>query len=142
VTRGADGDAVGEGDAAICRRLGERIRELRDERGLTQQTLAERAGGRTSSKHIGAVERGESAPTATSLVRIAHGLEVTVGELFSTITPGQPPRLPRRTISVARESLRSLNAILDALDQLPPPSESPPTYELQSRALRRRSRTR
>ena len=128
-------------DAEICRRLGERIRELREERNLTQQALAERAGGRTSYKHIGAVERGENAPSATSLVRIAHGLEVTVGELFSKITPGPMPRVPRRTITVARESLRALNAILDALDRLPPPPEGRSGYEL-SPGGSRRSRTR
>jgi transcriptional regulator with XRE-family HTH domain len=113
---------VREDDAGVCRRLGERIRELRKERGLSQQGLAERAGGRTSAKHIGAVERGSSVPSATSLVRIAQGLEVTVGELFSTITPGQPPRLPRRTIILARESIQSLASLVD---DLAAPSEAP-----------------
>lgn len=111
--------------AEIRRRLGKRIRELRDERGLTQEALAERAGGRMSAKHVGAVERGKSAPGTTSLVRLAHGLEVTVGELFSTVTPGGLSRLPRRTISAVRDSLRVLGAFMDTIDRPPEPPESP-----------------
>lgn len=96
-----------------------------------------------SAKHVGAVERGRTAPSATSLVRFALGLEVTVGELFSTITPGPPPRLPRRTITVARESLRSLLAIVDLLDPVPAQPEGSARYELsRSRPAPRRPRSR
>lgn len=67
-------------DQQILRRLGERIRNLRNLRDLTQERLAERAG--LTSKFLGEVERVETNPSATSLVRIAEGLSVDLGELF------------------------------------------------------------
>jgi transcriptional regulator with XRE-family HTH domain len=143
VTRATGGNAIVPDDAEIRRRLGERIRQLREERGLTQQALGERAGRRTSQKHIGAIERGESAPRATLLVRIARALDVTVGELFSTITPGQRPPLARRRITIARENLRSLEEFVNAIDRPPTPSESASAYELRrSSGVARRFGTR
>ena len=131
MTRAAVTNPIVDDDVEIRRRLGRRIRELRRERGLTQQELAEGAGRRTSQKHIGAVERGMSAPRATLLVRIAHALEVTVGDLFTTITPGQPTPLPRKRITIARENLRLLTEFVDAVDNPQMPIESAPGYELR-----------
>ena len=83
-------------DAAVRRLLGARVRDLRLRRNLSQATLAER--GRTSTKHIGEVERGGCAPTATVLVRIASALGVSVGDLFTTENdaPNQRLRASRR----------------------------------------------
>jgi len=142
VTRAAGGNEVVANDSEIRRRLGERIRQLREERGLTQQALGERAGRRTSQKHIGAVERGESAPRATLLVRIARALDVTVGELFSTITPGPQRPLVRRRITIARESLRSLAEFVDSIDRPSTSVETASEYELQrAPSAARRSRS-
>jgi transcriptional regulator with XRE-family HTH domain len=142
VTRAAGGNEVVANDSEIRRRLGERIRQLREERGLTQQALGERAGRRTSQKHIGAVERGESAPRATLLVRIARALDVTVGELFSTITPGPQRPLVRRRITIARESLRSLAEFVDSIDRPSTSVETASEYELQrAPGAARRSRS-
>ena len=142
MTRAAGGNEVVANDSEIRRRLGERIRQLREERGLTQQALGERAGRRTSQKHIGAVERGESAPRATLLVRIARALDVTVGELFSTITPGPQRPLVRRRITIARESLRSLAEFVDSIDRPSTSVETASEYELQrAPGAARRSRS-
>jgi transcriptional regulator with XRE-family HTH domain len=73
-------------DREIRRLLGMRIRELRLARGLSQEAVAER-GGRITCKHVGEIERAESNPSATSLVRIAYGIGVAVGELFATLPP-------------------------------------------------------
>lgn len=69
-------------DHEVLQRLGERIRNLRNLRDLTQERLAERAG--LTPKFLGEVERQETNPSATSLVRIADGLSVSVGDLFDT----------------------------------------------------------
>jgi transcriptional regulator with XRE-family HTH domain len=77
-------------DREIRRLLGVRIRELRLARGLSQEAVAER-GGRITCKHIGEIERAESNPSATSLVRIAYGIGVAVSELFATLPPPADP---------------------------------------------------
>lgn len=59
--------------------LGDAIRRLRLERGLSQEQLAERAG--TDLTQIGGIERGVRNPSYTTLVRLAAALETRVGEL-------------------------------------------------------------
>jgi transcriptional regulator with XRE-family HTH domain len=69
------------GPPDVHARLARRIRRLRDERGLTLDALAERAG--VSRSMISLVERGESSPTAAVLDRLSAGLGVTLASLFS-----------------------------------------------------------
>jgi transcriptional regulator with XRE-family HTH domain len=111
---------------------------LRADRGLSQEAVAERGGGITY-KHVGEVERAESNPSATSLVRIANGLGVSVGDLFGTITPNDgPPPVPRRMITVVRESIRLLTAMLDELTgDAPMPDEVARTRVLRPRGMRK-----
>lgn len=110
-------------DSEIRRKLGTRIRELRVDQGLSQEAVAERGGGITY-KHVGEVERAESNPSATSLVRIANGLGVSVGDLFGTITPSNgPPPVPRRVVTAVRDSIRALTAMLDECTDASPSSE-------------------
>lgn len=61
--------------------LGEAVRRLRLEAGLSQEQLAERAG--TDLTQIGGIERGVRNPSYTTLVRLADALETSVGELTS-----------------------------------------------------------
>jgi transcriptional regulator with XRE-family HTH domain len=61
--------------------LGEAIRRLRLEAGLSQEQLAERAG--TDLTQIGGIERGVRNPSYTTLLRLAAALETSVGELTS-----------------------------------------------------------
>ena len=64
--------------ALVC--LGERVRELRLERELTQQETAERA--LIDDKHLQAVEAGKTNPTVATLVGIARALDVDLASLF------------------------------------------------------------
>lgn len=73
------------GDQAVRRGIGVRLRELRTERRLSQEGVAERAG--IACKYVGEIERGETNPSVTILVRLARGLGVPVAELFRRITP-------------------------------------------------------
>ena len=59
--------------------MGLRVRELRKERDISQERLAQLAG--VSFKTIARVERTDSASSRT-LQRLADALDVTVGELF------------------------------------------------------------
>jgi len=63
-------------------RLGQRIREIRKERGMSQTELAEKAG--ISLITISRIERGERDPHLTTLLRIARGLDVRLSELLRT----------------------------------------------------------
>jgi transcriptional regulator with XRE-family HTH domain len=65
---------------AIRQKLGEKIRQLRKLRELTQEQLGEKAG--ISYKFIGEVERGIVNPSLDSLIGIARALNVNVKELF------------------------------------------------------------
>jgi transcriptional regulator with XRE-family HTH domain len=61
-------------------RLGQRIREIRKERGMNQTELAEKAG--ISLITISRIERGERDPHVRTLAQIARGLGVPAYELL------------------------------------------------------------
>ena len=71
-------DAPGVGMAIA--RLSKKIRELRLEAELTQEAAAERA--KLDEKHWQDIEAGRTNPTLATLVGIARGLSVKLGELF------------------------------------------------------------
>ena len=73
----------------IDSRIAARIRELRAERGLTLDGLAEAAD--VSRAMLSRIERGESSPTAHLLGKICNGLGVTLSALFAaTEAPSSP----------------------------------------------------
>jgi transcriptional regulator with XRE-family HTH domain len=65
----------------FLQRLGQRIRQIREEKKLTQVMLAERSG--LHRTFIGAVERGERNLAILNLRVIAKALRVPVGELVA-----------------------------------------------------------
>lgn len=97
------------------KRLGERIREERLRRGLTQAQLAEDID--ISNTYMGAIERGERCLTLDTLVRLVNRLGVTVDYLladsvreadstiidqFRQIIDGQPYARKQMAIHVLR----------------------------------------
>jgi len=67
------------------RELGERVRKLRLERGLTQEKLGQRVG--LDRTHIGFVEQARRDVRFTTLLLIAKALDVDVGDLVRGIEP-------------------------------------------------------
>ncbi|MFD3259578.1 helix-turn-helix domain-containing protein [Paenibacillus lentus] len=66
---------------SILRRLvGENIRRVRKEQGLTQEELAEKA--ELQYQYIGGVERGTRNISLDSLEKIINALNITYSELF------------------------------------------------------------
>jgi transcriptional regulator with XRE-family HTH domain len=61
--------------------LGQRVRELRTKRRLTQQALAESAG--IPQTHVSAIELGLMQPNLGTLLRLALALECKVSALVS-----------------------------------------------------------
>jgi transcriptional regulator with XRE-family HTH domain len=56
------------------------VRKLREQRGLTQEQLGERA--EVSATYIGFVERGDSVPTLTVILQITKGLSAKAADLL------------------------------------------------------------
>lgn len=67
-------------DIDLDRRLGARLKGVRQARGMTLDQLAARSG--VSRAMISRVERGESSPTAALLDRLCAGLGIVLSALF------------------------------------------------------------
>ncbi len=77
----------------------EQIRKLRKGRGLTLETLAGRSG--LTKGYLSRVENRQLSPSINTLVKIAQGLGVPLGELFSEDKPDRP-------LFIARSNERKL----------------------------------
>ena len=62
------------------RALASRIKELRDQKGISQEELAHRAG--LSRTGMGFLETGKRWPRLDTLMKVADGLNITVDELL------------------------------------------------------------
>jgi transcriptional regulator with XRE-family HTH domain len=71
--------------------LGERLRTVRQQSGVTQVVLAERAG--LPQSHISEIERGVMLPNLLTLLRIAAALPCKVSELTSVFDDEDLARL-------------------------------------------------
>ena len=80
--------------------LGERVRELREQQGLSQEQLAERST--LDVTYISGIERGRRNPGLNSLNRLAKALKVALPAL---VTDLRQPR--RREIRRGRPRKRS-----------------------------------
>ncbi|MDO3409711.1 helix-turn-helix transcriptional regulator [Saccharibacillus sp. CPCC 101409] len=65
--------------------LGEKVRELRVEKGLSQEKLGELA--ELNSNYIGQIERGEKSISVFTLKKIANGLSLSLEEVYRRIDP-------------------------------------------------------
>jgi transcriptional regulator with XRE-family HTH domain len=70
----------------IRARFGRRLRELRRERGLSQEELAFRAG--LHRTYVSSAERGERNVSLINIERLARALEIDMSDLFPP-TEGQ-----------------------------------------------------
>lgn len=67
-------------DKEYLERFAQRVRVLREEQGISQEKLAERAG--LHRTYIGMVERLERNLSLICIYKIANGLGIDVKELF------------------------------------------------------------
>jgi transcriptional regulator with XRE-family HTH domain len=94
-------------DAAYLRRVGARLRELRTERGLTQDAVAERAG--LVPHYISYIEAGKNnLPLCTLRALVEDGIGATLGELFEARAPARAARKPRARPAPAKGRPRRL----------------------------------
>jgi len=66
--------------ADIKKLLGKRIQELRKEKNISQEKLAERVG--IEPNNLSRIENGRNYPTPENLAKIASALKVSVDKLF------------------------------------------------------------
>ena len=64
----------------IAKIIGQRIRNYRTQKGLSQEKLAELAGCHPT--YIGQLERGEKNATLKSVEKIASAMDISLSELF------------------------------------------------------------
>jgi DNA-binding XRE family transcriptional regulator len=67
-------------DNLIQQAFGDRVRELRERRGWTQEKLADQCG--LHRTYIWGIEQGRRNPSLVNIVKIAQALGVKIGELF------------------------------------------------------------
>ena len=65
----------------ILIKFGQRIRELRKQRGLSQEQLAELTGFHRN--YIGMIERGERNPALVNIAVFANAFEMSLSELLN-----------------------------------------------------------
>jgi transcriptional regulator with XRE-family HTH domain len=68
-------------EESILKKFGKRVRELRTERNLTQQQLADISG--LHKNYIGMVERGERNPSLLNIDVLSKSLKVSISELLN-----------------------------------------------------------
>jgi transcriptional regulator with XRE-family HTH domain len=64
---------------AVCVQIVRLLREERERQGLTKYAMAQRSG--LSEQMLGYVERGMRQPSLETVVRMAAGLEVDLGDI-------------------------------------------------------------
>jgi transcriptional regulator with XRE-family HTH domain len=79
---------------SLRRRFGERVRELRNALGESQEAFADRCG--FARTYISRVERGGANPSLDAIEVLAVALRVDVADLF-TVSPGKGARDARHT---------------------------------------------
>ena len=92
---------MGAVQAVSSGRLGERVRGLRRERGLTLEGLAGRSG--VSRAMLSKVERGEKNPTLVVAAKVAEGLGVPLSRLLGVEERREVVVIPRDKRPVMRD---------------------------------------
>ncbi len=105
----------------ITHKLAVRLRDLRNERGLSLEVLAERS--QVSRSNISLIERGESSPTAVVLDKLASALGVSLATLFEN--RAAPAEAPSPLARGAKQSVWTDPASGYTRRQLSPPLPSP-----------------
>ncbi|WP_342428613.1 helix-turn-helix transcriptional regulator [Paenibacillus sp. FSL L8-0158] len=70
-------------DKEVLKLVGARIRALRKEKGLSQESLGEKGGFHFS--YIGQIERGEKNVALINIAKIANALDVNLIQLFAYV---------------------------------------------------------
>lgn len=104
---------------AIQRAIGQILRALRQQRGLTQKELASKIPGEVDYSYIGKIERGEQLPSLKMLERLSEVLTVPLSSFFQELGSGVRTRREDReegNEALSRQRERLLHLIRMAHD--------------------------
>ena len=113
--------------------IGQRVRDLRTEKGLTQEQLAQRAE-LANKTVVSSIETGRYAPSAATIQKLSHALGVEAGDLFPKATSRSP-----QDKAVERGLVATLVADMNRLfaDFLPPEEVDPKRAEYAAHRIDR-----
>ncbi len=100
--------------------LGERVRSLRERRGITRKTLAAATG--VSERHLANLEYGDGNPSVLVLQQVADALHCPAAELLGDFTTRSPEWLLLRSLLQHRDEAtlhRVRQAIVELLGEQP-----------------------
>ncbi|TCK24436.1 helix-turn-helix domain-containing protein [Pseudonocardia endophytica] len=101
---------------AIVRAIGPKVRQLRQDNGLSLQQLARRAD--VSAAAIHKVERGDMVPTVTTLLKLASALGRPMGHFVDG--DGEPPAVAHHVHADDRPAAPSLPGVAESVVSGPP----------------------
>lgn len=111
--------------------LGERIRKLRKEKGLTLQALA---GSEMTKGMLSLIENNKANPSMESLSYIAQQLEVDRNELLEEVPTTELRGLLQEVEKLYKEELRELNDFKPIIEKIAPYADKLP-YRYESARL-------
>lgn len=86
----------------IKKMIGIRIGDLRKQKGLTQEKLAEKMG--VSPKYLSSIERGKENPTLDMIINLAQSMDVEIADIFSFIEVEDPAKRKSLITSILKEA--------------------------------------
>lgn len=109
----------------VKRLIGDRIRQLRKEKGLSQENLGYKA--ELHYTHIGSIERGEKNWSIDTLIKLARGLNVEIVDLFNFPMPLADAEKMKQSLiedinSSSPETIKILHDLLNGLKSFRIPS--------------------
>lgn len=103
--------------------VGDRIKLLRLEQGLTQEDVAHKAG--IDASHLGRLERGERNPSLAVVEKVIYALGITFEDLFRYIVPPNEDNdntslalIMNKLTTLSKKEQKLVLIILDALFKL------------------------
>ena len=100
----------------IAKQLGQKIRDLRTERHMSQEELSFKAG--ISPAHLGQIERALKNPTIDTVAKIAGALDIPVAALFTMESISAVPenatvgKINAQLISMSEEEQKDILRII------------------------------
>ena len=89
----------------IAKTIGQRVRNYRIEKGLSQEKLAELSGCHPT--YIGQVERGEKNATLESIEKIASAMNISLAQLFEKIGESSTDSYPMKCYELVAAKSKS-----------------------------------
>jgi transcriptional regulator with XRE-family HTH domain len=104
--------------ADVKKLIGDRIRQMRKEKGLSQEKLGYES--ELHCTHIGSIERGQKNWSIDTLMKVAKGLNVEVIDLFNFPMPPADAKKMKKSLveNINSSSTETINILSDLLSVL------------------------